>query len=1413
MKQKMMNRFHRRNSSTSSSVDFKSGEKLDFKFSSLQALQVPTGWDKLTLSLISVETDKTVTKTGKASVWNGNCRWTETLSESIWVSPEDSSKEVQQCLYKLLISKASTRSGILGEVTVNLLNYLSSETSLPVAIPLKKCDHGTILQVAIQCLNPRANLRWSNTNSLAEDVNSDFSDLDNASDAPDGTNTKSVGSSLSNSILDTPHTRGLGSRETSSSSVRSHHSFDSMDDSYGRESSPSNVSEGAIDLIGKPESSSTVNVYDSPRSSRSPFSSGSGKNILNKRQDSGKISHNVPASPLRTYKSSEFILEAEGTTPEELRAEARTWERNARKLKVDLDLARNETINQTKNLENVTMELSALQTECNGLKDEIKHLKIRLGESEVKERDADNLKVQVQDKNDIQAELEEEIRFQKDFIDNVSLQLNKTQESNLELVSVLQELEETIEKQKLEIENLTASERPEGGSNDSGKFEFELQKFQESQKLESTILYLEKTLEEKTQTLLDIESEWTKKLSSKDTEIFNLKEKLSALAAPVLKETEPRAIETPDLVDEVKVLKEKVLELERDCNELTDENLELIFKLKESSKDLSTSDTSINSSSGERPSTESTRFGDSEEARKMNPGEIAAGYLQLRCNDLESKCRELEVEMQGFKDRAFDLDSELERYRVKASEQENEIAALNRLLECQLEEQQTHPFNQEEQVASEDNIDGKLEDLIMELKSTIEDLRKELLAKTSEIEELKSDCLLKEDEIQSQTYSKRDLESQFSDLQIVNSQLGESLIAMQKETDDTKNSHISEIKNLEKKLLELESHNHELELQLAELEEDNLDLSGRVSGLEPQLRYLTDARESSRLEAEHSESEVMKLQTEIERLENEMETTKVDMRQKVQDMQNRWLESQEECEYLKKANPQLQSTTENLMEECSSLQKSNGELRNQRLELHNRCTVLEAKLRESEDNFLKLSKNFENLEEQLSLMLDGIASKEKSFNSEIDGLHLQFKEHTEKCVSGESLLNRMYSEKVVEVENLQKNIEHLTSQISSTHDERDRMASEAVLEMHVLRADKDKMVKSIAELEEKVKLSEKKLDTVELEYEKTILELKNELAASKQNHEDLAINHEKLMELLENTRSNEEKLKNTVGELSTNLKSCEYQIVQLTEEKSSLELQLQKIPVLQDEIVSLKNSLNDIKYENERLEASLQMISGDFEQLKEEKASLQQKTTSMQKAVIELEEHKRNKIVLEEKLLRLEGDLTAREALGAQDAELKNELGRFKRSNSQLQWKVNRLEEEKFEYTKKSEALEEQNKDLKLDQSNGSDSTGGLHEVMKLTEYVEASTVDESSRIKSLESALAEALESNEMYKGQLKSFLSDQQVKDEESNKEHKLEAELNELQERYLNMSLKYAEVEAQREELVLKLKATGPGRSWFS
>ncbi|KAK1409647.1 hypothetical protein QVD17_36176 [Tagetes erecta] len=1284
----MVNRLHRRNSSSSTaSVDNTSGDKLQFNFFGLQALQVPKGWDKLSLSLISVETGKTIAKTGRSLVQNGDCQWTENLSAHIWVPHDDASKGIGQCLHKLLISMGSGRSGILGEVTVNLSSNLSSETSICIAEPLKNCSYGTILQVEIRCLTPRANMRndrWTDTDSFAEDANA-YDDLDTKSDVSDGRTAKSVESSMSSDFMYTSQAGGLGSKDTSLSTGGSRSSIDSIDDSFGR-----NLNEVANDLIARHDSIGSSNraQYSSYHVSDSPR--------LRQRQDSGKFSHSIPASPLRTFGSSEFVLESEGVTVEDVRTEARMWERNARKLKVDLDFSKKEFKDQTRKLQNASMEIIALQTECDGLKNEIDYLKAILDESEIKEKAADSLKLQVQD--DIQTELEEEIKFQRDLNNNLSLQFNKTQESNLELVSVLQELEETIEKQRLEIETLNA-------------------------------------------------------------------------------------------------LKSKIKELERDCNELTTENLELVFKLKESNSHLSTSVNSIEDSEVIKLQCEIQKL--KEEASKIELDRMYVGNLQTHCNDLESKCVELEVNIQGFKDKAYYLDSELNKYRAKAEEHENELIKLKELLNLQQEEKHENSFTAEEikpMIKDRFNVENEMEFSLKDDTGILEKMNIELSAKTSEIDVLKSDCLLKDKEIKSLKSFQTDLESQLSDLKTLKSQLMGGLKAMHTEStiitecmdkvkndmvvlNDAKDSQVAANKILEKKLRELESCNKELEQQVTELEIENLHLSERISGLEPQLRYLTDARESNRLELQHSETRVMNLQAEIEKLEAELAASKVDMRQKFEDMQNRWLEAQEECEYLKKANPKLQTTAENLIEECSQLQKSNRELKQQRLDLHNRCTDLEAERRESQYSFSKLSKKLEDLEDKFFLMMKEIAAKEKIFDSELEALHLKIEEQMERFVMGEDVT-------------------------------------------------------------EELKSSDKMIETVEVEYEENIHDLTVELAASKQNNEVLEAKLERLTELLEDTRSDEEKLRIRVGELEGDLKHCEYQRVQLTEEITSLTGQLQKIPLLQGELVALKNSYNDVKYENERLEASLQMVTGDYKELKEEKASLMQRTLSMQKALVELEDHKLSKIALEEQIIRLQGDLTAREALCAQDAELKNELGRLKRSNSQLQRKIHFLQEEKDECMKNTQLLEEKLEQIEYSTNNSvksfrSDSNNSFHEHLKFTEDVDATTdeitADASSRIMSLEHELAEALQKNDIYKAQIDSFLSNIQIHQPDVPlelevdaksviKEHDkdtslLEIELKELQERYLNMSLKYAEVEAQREELVLKLKAVKPGKSWFS
>ncbi|KAJ6323063.1 hypothetical protein OIU77_012818 [Salix suchowensis] len=380
----------------------------------------------------------------------------------------------------------------------------------------------------------------------------------------------------------------------------------------------------------------------------------------------------------------------------------------------------------------------------------------------------------------------------------------------------------------------------------------------------------------------------------------------------------------------------------------------------------------------------------------------------------------------------------------------------------------------------------------------------------------------------------------------------------------------------------------------------------------------------------------------------------------MQDMQERWLEAQEECRYLKVANPKLQTTAESLIEECSVLQKSNAELRKQKMQLHEHCTILEAELRDSEKYFANVSKEVEALEGKYILLQQEIASKEQALGIELDSLLQENKEYKEKLAMEENLLNQMHLEKTVEVENLQRDIAHLTEQISATHGEKERTASEAVIELSHLRSGRAMLVASLQELQGKLELSESNLCTLQMESE--IKKMSNPM---KRN------------------------IKSSVKGLEIKLKASEYARQQVAEETSSLKIQLQKTSLLQDEILDLKRLLNEAKFENQKLEASSQMLSGDYEELKTEKILSMQKISDMQRAVSELEDCKRSKVALEEKLLRLEGDLTAREAIGAQDAELKNELARAKRANSEFQRKIRYLEEEKQECLKKAQALEE----------------------------------------------------------------------------------------------------------------------------
>nr|XP_029117488.1 myosin heavy chain, skeletal muscle-like isoform X1 [Elaeis guineensis] len=1469
-------------------------DRVEFTFSNFEAFQVPRGWEKLFLSIISVETGKAIAKSSKTTVRGGTCQWAETLSESILVSQDDASKELEECQFKIVVSMGSARSGILGEVVLNLSDYLSSRDSGPLSLSLNKCNYGTILQLRIQCATIKSKSRdgnsWGETSCL-QDLNTNNDDMDNKLDESDNMFDRSVGSSSSNHS-GTTYPNELGNMDRSFSASGSHRSSNSGDSFIGRMifSPKNNLNGGAY--MGRQDStdphvSSTYSARagdDISKSNQSSFNSRvSGCSNTNLWQESATQTsiNGLAALSLRPSDSAKDLLETAEETIEELRDEAKMWERHAQKLKLDVGVLKKECSEKSKHQADLEMNLSSAYTERDSLRQEVEQLKSSLEELMSKKTNSDTGSAKIESVLRVQKELEDELKFLKESNAGLTLQLKKMQESNIELVSILQELEEISEKQRLEIENLSQQ-------NHVSELDGDLRSL----------------------SLSDTDTEWRRKLSLKEEEIIKLEEKLSDMMNAQHSEMVSGECHS-DLIREIEVLKAKVQELEKDCAELTDENLELIFKVKELSKDIKEGKGSPgpNSSESEIDLLKSDIHQLEEELKKkeISTDGDTVEPSTTKLKDLERKCANLEFEIQHFKDQTCDLEIKLQKSQAEMEEKNLELTELHQKLEnfhatdlgldiiterreieswstsemlrmySEMNKQLHFALSHVRNLRSDGNSDGnteyicdpdfmvsistdistlkeqagvmtnkllelnellrgcksifqnrdivaeqggvdstetqeqpkdnslleqEIENLKAEMQSRSNSISEELEERNSKMEELKVEMLLKEQEIDILKHSKRELEDIIFNLQNDKGQLEEDLAIAHGECSVTSkyledvhhdlmeltstiDSHMSANKMLERKSIELESYKKELELHISEMEQQNVQLSEHISGLEAQLRHLTNENELTRLELEDSRSLIMDLEDKIEKKESKMETQNVELKQKLQESQKQLFEVQEESEVLRRSHSKLQSMVESLIEECSSLQKLTEDLRGEKLESHERITHLEVALDESQAKSSYFRKRVEFLEVELSSLQNDIASKEKLLLSELESIFQEHKEHEEGLRQAHIMLNKIQSEKAVEVENLEREFAHLTALLSSKHDEQERAALDAAHEVSCLQSDKAKLECSLQEVNEKVKLYETEVQTIRQDSKNMVQGLVDLLNASKQSEEMLMTDIKHMQRLLEDAKSSEEKFRNMAKELKLKIKASDYEKQQTVEEISGLNVQLQKISHLQDEILVLKTSLDEAKFERGKLEELLQSLTEECEELKTEKVSLKKKVADMQKALYDGEDDRCSRIALEEKLLRLESSLTAQEASYAYEDELKNELHAVKRTNKVYQREIQSLEQEKDELMRKTQLIERElmmkndhNQDDKISIESGIERHTSKHNMErqslnfqngdhhfdarepktlggnKLQDHMGrpqvSKEVDLEAKVHLLEIRLADALETNTTYKVQL---------------------------------------------------------------
>ncbi|KAL4031805.1 hypothetical protein IC575_010096 [Cucumis melo] len=1302
----------------------KSGEKFDFKFSNFKATQVPKGWDKLFVSVISEQTGKTIIRSSKASVRNGSCQWTESLSDSIWVSQDEVSKEFEDCNFKLVVAMGSARSNILGETMVNMTNYIDSKSSSTVSLPLKKCNHGTTLQMKIQCLASISKVRsgeFKHTDSPKQDLKKEGHDSDSCSDITDSQLSRSIGSSSGADLYSSLH-----SGEASSKA-----SLSSFSASY------SQLSNSSSEVYESVENDAAKNNYSDIQ-----------------RQDSVSSQNSAPClSPNSVITGSA----AEATAIEELRAEARMWERNSHKLMADLDQLKKEFSDQSENQESLHAALSAATAECDGLRKELEQLKLVTEKSTQRQTSIEDLSYQDGEPHI----LKDELKFQKETNADLALQLKRSQESNIELVSVLQELEATTEKQKLELEELLARHQKdddiENINKENKKLVLQLEHVKESEKnLQLKVGVLERNLEE---AKLDLQkSEVSNKKFPQDTErqydsLLNSEENVGSLHYVNI-----------NLVKEIEMLKEKVQELEKDCNELTDENIDLLYKLKQANSDSKGGSLALNSTGGELLSKSFVNFG-FESMKHRHSTQISEEKFEKNPNGIEN---------------------------------------------------------------NDGSFNKKPDSMKFELEIKVEELSRELTEKKLEIEKLESSILSKDDEIKILEGLHKKLQAKYSDLQKEKNQIEEKMEVILGESDSSSkclnglrnevkalsNSvdlHVSANKILESKYSELQFKKQELDLHVSQIEQERIRLSESVSVLESQLKYMMGEKQSICLELEDSKSHAVGLQDEFDRLRLEIETENVDLKQMLDDLQNQCAKAQDQCEYLQREKTKLEAAAEHLVEERNLVQKSNGELKNKNFELHEGYFRLESKVKESLERSAQYFRRIDDFEDYLSLELDDFASKERFLSSELDSIVEDNIKYKEKLAMLESLYNEIYLEKATVAQELHGSVVHRTKQVSA---------------------------------------AKKDFNIMRMESDENLTALISELSVSKQNQETLIADNEKLLKQLENYKSLEVELKNSVNDLELKLYVSEKERRQNEKQLTNLKVQLQKTAHFQDEVFASSNKLE-------------------------------------QKTVAELEDSKQSGIALEEKLLRLGSGSVMEETSFPGIDDLRNELCEIKRMNSTYQQKLKILEEEKDGCLKRSQSLEAELKHLKEEkQIQRESSSVRIHSLSKTNDKNRPSkdmkplkndavktvgqnhsgkkkpkdlSSDQSqsqiksrqddsgcdiddegphvpeaksiSRIQMLEKELAEALEANKKYEDQLSRLVSDTQNNKENSpistvegdvvkTKEgyeslnSALEAELKDIRERYFHISLKYAEVEHQREELVMKLKAAkNSGRRWFS
>ncbi|XP_042067349.1 uncharacterized protein LOC121810663 [Salvia splendens] len=394
--------------------------KVVFKLQFHAAKVLQNGGDALIVSVVPADNGKPTVKSDKALIRDESCFWENPVYETVKFSREPKTGKIHERMYCFVVGTGASKGGVLGEASIDFSNYVELNKVSLVALPLKNSKTEAVLNLSIQRIQEE--IEETESVKLYKE-NSLKSQLNNVDE--DGT-IKSSSDDLPLNKTVTHIVKFNGNRRTSSGSDLT---ISSSDGSCG------------VEIPWQPQ-------IKNGSAHQEPASDWSGNSALEVSTDD---SSGTPRDTFLRHNSDE----SSGIVIEKLKSEVAALSRQAEISELELQTLRKQIVKESKRGQDLFREHACLKEERDALKGESDMLnasRIRIDEARSRTNSLD----EGGEPYAIVEELRQELKHAKELNANLRVQLQKTQESNSELLLAVKDLEEMLEQKDGDALNLTS---------------------------------------------------------------------------------------------------------------------------------------------------------------------------------------------------------------------------------------------------------------------------------------------------------------------------------------------------------------------------------------------------------------------------------------------------------------------------------------------------------------------------------------------------------------------------------------------------------------------------------------------------------------------------------------------------------------------------------------------------------------------------------------------------------------------------------------------------------------------------------------------------------------------------------------------------------------------------------------------